>query len=335
MMQRSSDDAPPLSTSRPLRPQSGIQRRATPVPASGPSADEYLARGDVHMDLGDPHAAIKEYVRAVSLLQAGPRRAQIDAYLRLGHANRRGGRMVACVHAYRKALDLDPRHIDALRALVDLHVEWEEWEFVQPIEERLFDVLEGDPRLHDELLRSGDRWWKRAAEPEQALLRYRRALRSFPESTRVQVRLRAVSKGLVRGDLGNLRRAALSAHAARDRAIAYLELGNAYYFDALRYRDALEAFDTAYRADETYLPALEMYVAALVELKQWARVRQIWRELSSDDGADREAARDTMREALRAVPPSQRHQRPVPSRPRSDSWPWSERPPLSSRRRAC
>jgi tetratricopeptide (TPR) repeat protein len=176
----------------PSKPQSGIVRRTSGEHRN--RAFAHLDRGDELLAEGDASAAASEYLAGLELLKAAPPDDRIEAYVRLGHANRHRSRMLAAVHCYKKALELDPLCIPALRALVDLHAAWGEWATLERLEEALFAALDGNIELHGELIRAGDRWWARARDALRAFSRYTRALRCFPASEAARMRLRALEQ---------------------------------------------------------------------------------------------------------------------------------------------
>src|SRR5687767_10450926 len=118
----------------PSKPQSGVVRRFAGE-SQRDRAFGHLERGDELLAEGDANGAASEYLTGLELLKAAPADDRIEAYVRLGHANRHRSRVLAAVHCYRKALELDPLCIPALRALVDLHATWGEWVALERLEE--------------------------------------------------------------------------------------------------------------------------------------------------------------------------------------------------------
>jgi tetratricopeptide (TPR) repeat protein len=176
----------------PSRPTSGIIVKAPE--SQRERAFSHLELGDELLADGDANAAAAEYLAGLELMKASPSEDRIEAYVRLGHANRHRERTLAAVHCYQKALELDPLCIPALRSLVDLHASWGEWAALERLEEALFAALDGDSELHAELIRAGDRWWSRARDAARASGRYTRALRCFPRSEAARMRLRALEQ---------------------------------------------------------------------------------------------------------------------------------------------
>jgi tetratricopeptide (TPR) repeat protein len=122
--------------SQPGQPGTPISGAA---PASTDRAGELLGWGDACLEEGDVEAAAREYARALDRLKAAGGPALLAAYLRLGKANRVLGRVSACVHCYKKALEIDPQDETALRELIELHAAWGEWEQVASLRARLLD----------------------------------------------------------------------------------------------------------------------------------------------------------------------------------------------------
>ncbi len=157
-----------------------------------------MREGDAHFRASDHAAAARAFARALDLLAGRVTELTVDVYLRLGRANEALGRVGACMHCFKKGLEADPEHAPTLRALATLHLEWHEHEAADAVEERLFACAGSEHECAIELIRSGDRWWKRADDPERAKRRYRRALcvepgeMAGPEQQRVVARLRAI-----------------------------------------------------------------------------------------------------------------------------------------------
>ncbi len=70
------------------------------------------------------------------------------------------------------------------------------WEQVDECERFLFDSMSDPQELHEALLRSGDRWWRRKDDLTRARLRYREAIGVDTRSERANARLRAVAHEL-------------------------------------------------------------------------------------------------------------------------------------------
>ena len=71
----------------------------------------------------------------------------------------------------------------------------ERWDELAEVEEALFTAIADDAiALQLALLRSGDRWWRRAGETDMAWRRYDEATTRFPESERAKARMRALAR---------------------------------------------------------------------------------------------------------------------------------------------
>lgn len=186
---------PPSSKPWNKLPQSGIVRR--PDSSSGEALGA-MRQGDAELIAGDPATAARHFVRALDLLEGGSPSLTVDAYLRLGRANQALGRVAACLHCYKKGIEIDPQHAPTLRAMVELHLEWREHLAAETLEDRLFASAGSTHERMLELMRSGDRWWTRAKDTERAKQRYQSALREChqigdtSQQQRVLARLRAL-----------------------------------------------------------------------------------------------------------------------------------------------
>lgn len=290
---------PPSSRSWGRQPKSGVIRR--PGSASE-AAVASLRRGDASFAAGEHAVAAREYVDALETLDGRPTELMVDAYLRLGRANHALGRVTACLHCYKKGLELDPQHAPTLRALVELHLAWNEHAEAEAVERRLFRAAETSEELSTELMRSGDRWWKRAGDPERAKQRYRRALSRSERSDRVVARLRAISSTAQRSELSILRARAQHAKSDAERAQAYFDLGTAAWFEHRDHQQASAAFEAAFIADRTLVAALEMLVTILVERGEYGRLEVLAVALAEHRDDASVLARRKVREALRALP---------------------------------
>ena len=287
-----------------------------------------MQRGDLLMARREHKAALREYAKAVELTRYSRREQQIAAHLRLGHVNRALGNMLQCVHAYRRALDLNPEHVGTLKALVSLHAEHREWAFVSKLEDQMLDALEGHPELHKELhkelLQSGDRWWRTVGDERAAARRYKRALDSFPGSAQAEARLRAISSRDV-DPLQHLKRKATNAQTPADRARAYLELGRAHWCNRSQRRQAVSCFDAAQRADPTLIEAVEMLIEGLAELGEMERLDELWLSLATADGPHITAARKALRRVIGRPPHARCHGEPSSEARRRETAPQSSR----------
>jgi tetratricopeptide (TPR) repeat protein len=222
-----------------------------------------LRWGDACLDRGDAEGAAREYARALELLKGGTGDGLVAAYVRLGRANQLLGRVAACVHFFKKALDLDPREESALRALIELHSQWEEWEAVANLRARLRESLpvESDP-------------------------------------------LEAVSEPV--DDMAALRQAVVAARSDEERARAWLDLGNAAWFELEDRVEAVRAFQAAFIYDRSLHEAVEMLALALVATRDLVRLQSLTAALADASDANSVAALNTLRAALRQLVTAQR-----------------------------
>jgi tetratricopeptide (TPR) repeat protein len=318
------DDAPATRRRWPTPPDAEAER-IWPVKDSGVLERqdrllrEQLGEGDAALERGDADAAASLYVDAIDQLRQAPQRVQAEAYVRLGRANRVRGRTMASVHCLKKALTMAPHHVGALEELVTLHAEWNEWDSVERVEEDLFAAIADRDDLVRELLRAGDRWWRRAGDPARAESRYLAALELDPIHESTQARLRALADSQRRAEaLATLRSSAEKATDPADRARRWLELGRVSWFELHRHGEAITAFENAFLADPTLIEAMELLTTALVDRKQWDRLETWWRRLADAKTPAAIAARTTLREALRHAPADA----PRPKRP---TLPWFDR----------
>lgn len=289
-------------------PESGIHYRPDSGSASALAA---MRRGDAFF-LAERHEdAAREFVHALDALEGHLSPLTVDVYLRLGRANQALGRVTACLHSYKKALEADPEHAPTLRALAELHLEWNEVQAADRVERRLFTCAGSAEERAAELIRSGDRWWKRAQDPERAKRRYRKALLVTPRSLgaarqRILARLRAISSATNRSELVSLENRVRDARTAQARAEALFELGAAAWFEAHDHREATRAFESAFAVDRSMIAAVEMLAGILIERRDHARLEAICRSLAGATDAEGVAARATIREALRCLPRGKR-----------------------------
>lgn len=186
------------SPPRSRRLKSGVLE-ASAVPRDPASTRAAIRAGDACLRGDDPSQAARHYAVALTALRTGGDKTLLaNVYLRLGHANRALGRTLPAVQSYRSALEMSPDHPPTLEALVSLHTAWEEWDYVAKYEERLFKALSDSEKLHDVLLRSGDRWWTLAEDLERAHVRYMIAAKRFPDSRRAAERLADVADAMDR-----------------------------------------------------------------------------------------------------------------------------------------
>jgi tetratricopeptide (TPR) repeat protein len=151
-----------------------------------------LAKGDDLLARGLTESAAREYIRALKLLSGAPNAPLLACYHRLGRANDELGRTFSAVQWYRKALEIDSKHLASLRAMIKLHADWGEWDTVRELEADLLDALSGRPEQHGALIASGDMWLA-AANPALAKWRYAQALNAFPDSRVARNRLATVA----------------------------------------------------------------------------------------------------------------------------------------------
>lgn len=170
---------------------------ASAIASDPESTRAEIIAGDACLRGDDPFQAARHYAIALTALKTtGDKALLANVYVRLGHANRALGRTLPAVQSYRSALEMCPDHLPTLEALVSLHTAWEEWSYVAKYEERLFEALSGSDRLHDVLLKSGDRWWELAEDLDRAHVRFVIAAKRFPRSRRAAERLAALSKSM-------------------------------------------------------------------------------------------------------------------------------------------
>lgn len=280
---------------------------------------EAFGEGDAALARGDIDAAAARYVAAIDRLRQAPLATQAEAYLRLGRANRLRGRAAAAVHCLKKALVMAPRHLAALAELVALHAAWSDWDAMALAEDELLRAIDDPEAQLRELLRSGDRWWRRAGDPVRAEARYHAALALDRGHEATHARLRALADSRRRAEaFDRLRDEAARAPDAPERARRWLALGRAQVEEAQRPADAIASFENAYLADPTQLEAMERLVAVLIEHRQWSRLEAWWGRLADAKTDATIAARAILREALRHVPAD----RP---RPRRSTLPWFDR----------
>ncbi len=269
--------------------------------ASGP-AEAALDEGDELFRAKRFDEAARCYTHALGLLEGRGGELLVETFLRLGRVHQARSRVTACLHCFKKALQVDPSHVPTLRALADLHLEWRELEAAAAVERRLFAAVTGDEARALELIRSGDRWWKRARSPEHAKQRYRRALAFTGHHERATARLRAVSNTTTQDELAALE--ARAHHTADDaeRARALFELGVATWIEAHDRDKAIRAFEAAFVADRSLTAAVDMLIAALVEHGDYVKLETMAAALAEASDAPSVTARGKLRQALRALP---------------------------------
>lgn len=157
----------------------------------------HVAVGDALALEDDLVEAGRAYLRAVVALNRVGAAEVVDVYLRLSAVNARRGKPGVARRYLDRAAALAPDHPGVLRRLVAWLAEREAWDELPACEEALLDAVASDPLgLELELLRSGDRWWRRASDVVTARRRYEEAVVRFPHSERARVRLRALERSI-------------------------------------------------------------------------------------------------------------------------------------------
>jgi tetratricopeptide (TPR) repeat protein len=149
--------------------------------------------GQRRADEGDDEGALAAYHEALAALgMAGPE-VRADLHLLIGALRARRGEPEAALDDFSRALQLVPRHVEALEAILSLHVATAAWSEVLAVEERLFLALPERARV-GRLIDAAARW-EDIARPSRARTLLERALRLRPHDVVALARLRDLSDG--------------------------------------------------------------------------------------------------------------------------------------------
>jgi tetratricopeptide (TPR) repeat protein len=114
-------------------------------------ADDVFVEGDALLEAGDVEAATKAYKKVLLLLDdKSPQRA--NAYVRLAGIKAKQTRYREAALSYRKAVAIDPKHVEALDQLARVLRAEGEFSEAATVRQQLLDVLEDDERRFETLL---------------------------------------------------------------------------------------------------------------------------------------------------------------------------------------
>lgn len=304
--------------SDPTSSSPGLAEEATPVTerswprrGSGVRTRDDLAQGqhlvgeaEHALADGDVDRAATLLVQAIECLEGAGPGLRADAYVRLATVNRRRRRSAAALHCLRKALALTPRSVVAHHELVELHTEWGEWERVLGAEEALFAVLDGVDERVRELLRSGDRWWRRAGDRARARRRYEDALLLDGKCLQAKARLRAIEQQQCqREQLRSEHDAVRFCADPAERARKWLDIAQRQWFSLRSEDDAIEALTQAVDADPSLVEAVELWVEILVHRQRWQALDDLWARFADATRPAGIQARHVVMDGLRSTPP--------------------------------
>jgi tetratricopeptide (TPR) repeat protein len=156
------------------RDDAETQRRSGFVTRSQ-SARQHLDAADGHLVRRQLQQAAAQYKNALHQSGDADLGVRIEALYGMGSVYRVHGVVETAIGFYNQVLALEPAHSPALHSLIHMYVSLSQWEDVENCELRLLNAIV-DPRERiDELIASGDRWWRAANKPKRAERRYQQA----------------------------------------------------------------------------------------------------------------------------------------------------------------
>jgi golgin subfamily B member 1 len=146
---------------------------------------------ELHAAAGD-HRATAESLRALVTLETDGTRQLSFAFARASLLHREMDESVEAAAAYEAVLDLNPEHIEALKAVLELHSVNEDWGAMEVCYLQMLDRLDGKGRrdLEHVLLRGlGELYELHVERPTDAIAAYRQALQRKSDDVELRAAL--------------------------------------------------------------------------------------------------------------------------------------------------
>lgn len=134
----------------PAPSSSRLSRPSSPLPVV--KVDEVFVEGDALLESGDLEAATKAYKKVLLLLGGDKSTQRASAYVRLAGIKVTQAKHREAALSYRKALDIEPKHAEALGQLAKVLRAEGEFAEAAKVRQRLLDVVEDDQRRFEVLL---------------------------------------------------------------------------------------------------------------------------------------------------------------------------------------
>lgn len=187
--------APPRALTS-IDPSAAERRPGMPELPEAPLADlaQCRALAQLCASAGDDEGALAALRRALALLTPAEAPTRADIHVAMGGLRARRGEPEEALADYGRALQLVPRYVPALEAIVSLHAAAGDWSEVLAAEERLFLALPEGTRF-ERLVAAAARWEEIARVPTRARALLERALKIRPNDAAALARLHDLSDG--------------------------------------------------------------------------------------------------------------------------------------------
>ncbi len=194
-----------------------------------------------------------------------------DLHYQLGGLGAELGELESAQESFQRALDIDRRHLGALRALPGLFEKKKEWEEAYDLRERLLDQL-GEEERFDEFVKQAELCRDRIREPYRAIDAFQGARRLRPKDVSI---LRAMVPLLA--DSGQTHRAievlqdlARALEDAGEKREVYLKLAGLFLTDQKEPDKAVKALNSALDIDSSDFSAFGRIEEILTKERNWS-----------------------------------------------------------------
>ncbi len=179
-----------------IDPPPSERRTAAPELPEAPLADlaQCRALAQLCASAGDDEGALAALRRALVLLDPADAPTRAEIHVAIGGLRARRGEPEEALADYGRALQLVPRYVPALEAIVSLHAAAGDWSEMLAAEERLFLALP-EPTRFERLVAASARWEEIARVPTRARALLERALKIRPTDAAALARLHDLSDG--------------------------------------------------------------------------------------------------------------------------------------------
>ena len=204
----------------------------------------------------------------------------VEIFYRLGHIKAQLKERRKALNMFDKALEIDNRHKDTLREVIELHEEGKNFEQVIHFKKELLTAVDDDERFNL-FVEIGDIWQEKLRNPQKAISSYNDALEIDSESRPVLHKVLPLYQSTKQWQ-----KVVEIIHKVAEMEEDPIKLGRLYYSIGVIYRDeiknadeAVECFNRSLDASLENLKAFEAIDRILTQKKDWKNLERAYRKM--------------------------------------------------------